>query len=157
MGTRIELPHTSVITEDSFYLGQLSTVFHAEVFAISKVAEKLCSEGTRSQKIVVLSDSQAAIKALGNNTVRSNTVFYCIEALNKLRADNQVLVSWIFGHEGIEGNEKADDLAKEGSELKQEGPEPFVPVPYASCKLGQLGIGAWNDGKHRGMKVRTVK
>ena len=48
--------------------------------------------------------------------------------------DNHVTVAWTPGHTGIHGNEKADTLAKSGSAFNCFGPEPFVPIPYASCR-----------------------
>ena len=38
------------------------------------------------------------------------------------------------GHTGIQGNEKADILAKSGSALHCSGPELFISIPYASCR-----------------------
>ena len=54
-----------------FHLGIYSTVFQAEVLAISKVAKNLVLEKVHNQNIVVLVDSQAAIKALIKCSVTS--------------------------------------------------------------------------------------
>ena len=47
-----------------FHLGIYSTMFQAKVLAISEVAKNLLWEKMHNQNIVVLVDSQAAIKAL---------------------------------------------------------------------------------------------
>ena len=86
-----------------------------------------------NQNIVVLVDSQAAIKALIKCTVTSITVFSCIRNLNQLGKQNHVNIAWIPGHVGVHGNEVADYLAKSGSKSKIHGPERFITVPYASC------------------------
>ena len=85
------------------------------------------------QNIVVLVDSQAAIKALIKCTVTSITVLNCIKNLNQLGKQNHVSIAWIPGHAGVHGNEVVDYLAKSGSKSKIHGPEPFITVPYANC------------------------
>ena len=102
-------------------------MFQAEVLAISEVAKNLLSEKMHNQSIVVLVDSQAAIKALIKCTVTLITVFNCI------RKQNHVNIAWIPGHVGVHGNKVADYLAKSGSKSKTHGPEPFITIPYASC------------------------
>ena len=129
----IEYPSGSHTDQSFFHLGRYSTVFQAEVFAIAEVAKKLTMEKTLNEEIIILVDSQAAILAIQNNTVKSSTVLSCIKHLNKLGEDNHVTVAWTPGHTGIHGNEKADTLAKSGSAFNCFGPEPFVPIPYASC------------------------
>ena len=86
-----------------------------------------------NQSIVVLVDSQAAIKALIKRTVALISVLNCIRNLNQLGKQNHVSIAWIPGHPGVHGNEVADYLAKSGSKSKMHGPEPFITVPYASC------------------------
>ena len=85
------------------------------------------------QSIVVLVNSQAAIKSLIKCTVTSITVLNCIRNLIQLGKQNHVSIAWIHGHAGVHGTEVADYLAKSASKSKMHGPEPFVTVPYASC------------------------
>ena len=73
-----------------FHHGIYSIVFQAEVFAISEVAKNLLWEKMHNQSIVVLVDSQAAIKALIKCTVTSITEFNCIRNLNQLGKQNHV-------------------------------------------------------------------
>ena len=116
-----------------FHLGIYSTVFQAEVLAISEVAKNLLLEKIHNQSIVVLVESQAAIKALIKCTVTSITVFNCITNLIQLGKQNHVGIAWIPGHAGVHGNEVADNVAKSESKSKIHGSEPFITVPYASC------------------------
>ena len=116
-----------------FHLGIYSTVFQAEVLAISEVAKNLLLDKMHNQSIVALVDSQAAIKALIKCTVTSITVLNCIRNLNQLGKQNHVSIAWIPEHAGVHGNEVADYVAKSGSKSKMHGPEPFITVPYASC------------------------
>ena len=84
-----------------------------------------------NQSIVVLVDSQAAIKALIKYTVTSITVLNCIRNLNQLGTQNHVSIAWILGHAGVHGNEVADYVAKLGSKSNIHGLEPLVTV----CQL----------------------
>ena len=86
-----------------------------------------------NQTIVLLVDSQAAIKSLIKCTVTSITALNCIRNPNQLGKQNHVSIAWIPGHAGVYGNEVADYLAKSGSKSKMHGVEPFMTVQYASC------------------------
>ena len=108
-------------------------MFQAEISAIPEVAKNLILEKMHNHTIVVLVDSQAAIKSLIKCTVTSITVLNCIRNLNQLGKQNHVSISWIAGHAGIHGKEVADYLAKSGSKSEMHGPEPFIAVPYAGC------------------------
>ena len=78
--------------------------------------------------------------------VKSHTVLTCIKNLSILGKGNDVTIAWTPGHTGIQGNEKADILAKAGSALNCLGPEPFISFPYASCRAA---IKDWSVKKWR--------
>ena len=67
-----------------------------------------------NQTVVILSDSQAALKALASPVVKQMLVGNCINNLNFLGQNNQVMLMWVPGHSNIVGNEEADTLAKAG-------------------------------------------
>ena len=138
-----------------FHLGIYSTVFQAEVLAISEMAKNLLWEKMHNQSIVVLVDSQAAIKALIKCTVTSITVLNCIRNLNQLGKQNHVSIAWIPGHAGVHGNEVADYLAKSGSKSKVYGPEPFVTVRMPVV-LARLRTGPQMDGNLCGINGKTA-
>ena len=76
-----------------FHLGIYSTVFQAEVLAISEAAKNLLLEKMHNQSIIVLTDSQAAIKALIKCTETSITMLNCIRNLNYLGKQNHVSIA----------------------------------------------------------------
>ena len=117
------------------------------VLAISEMAKNLVWEKMHNQNIVVLVDSQTAIKALIKCTVTSITELNCIRNLNQLGKQNHVSIAWIPGHAGVHGNEVADYVAKSGSKSKIHGPEPFITVPYASCvsKVKDWSTNRWKS------------
>lgn len=112
----------------SISMGKFVTVFQSEVFGI-KTAAKMCLErGLRDRRIIICSDSQAAISSLSKPFVLSNIVKETKVVMNKLSASNSVAIFWVPGHSNIAGNEAADQLARLGSEKPAQGPEPFLPV-----------------------------
>ena len=50
---------------------------------------------------------------------------------NTLNSSNDVQLFWIPAHVGLEGNERADVLAKEGTTTLPVGPGPMLPVSIA--------------------------
>ena len=66
--------------------------------------------------IKILSDSQAAIKALNNPRITSKSVLTTLEYMETLALEAKHLtLSWIKAHVDTEGNEQADQAAKEGA------------------------------------------
>jgi ribonuclease HI len=71
-----------------------------------------------------MSDSPAAIKALGKHHITSKLVWDCHQSFTQLDRHNRVQLTWVPGREDIVGNEMADQLARTGSEYPFTGPEP---------------------------------
>ena len=99
----------------------------------------------QNQTIYILSDSQAALRAIASPRVKQLLVGNCIENLNMLSQNNQIQLMWVPGHSDIEGNERADTLAKNRAHMLCEIPEPAVPVSYSRCRLE---VRYWVQTKH---------
>ena len=85
------------------------------------------------QTITFFSDSQASLAALDKRTVKSDTVDRCIDTLNELGKKNTIHLRWVKAHVGIQGNETADFLAKQGTSLG-EGPTDELLIPQVKQK-----------------------
>jgi ribonuclease HI len=119
---------------ENFEFTGAATVFQAELYAI-KMACKFAIQQAPSP-VTILSDSQAAIMATANPLITSRTVLGTVNALNALVIHgSSVLLHWVRGHNGIEGNELADHLANKGAALQAAGPEPFIPFSNALIKM----------------------
>lgn len=115
-------------------LGITPTVFQAEVSAIDFCIALCLEKGYRNKKVTLLSDSQAAIKALNSSEFVSKLAWDCLNKLLNLAQENEVTIMWVPGHMGIEGNERADELARNAANSPLLGPEPFCGVPKCSVK-----------------------
>jgi ribonuclease HI len=123
---------TKLLAKNSQYLGTTTTVFQAEMFAILQAAETcldLINNGViHNQNIFFITDSQASIKALNKNMVRTSLLQQCTQALQIISSTNTISLQWIKAHVGHEGNEEADTLAKMGAYSVTTEVEPILPV-----------------------------
>ena len=104
-----------IIISNKWHLGRFATVFQAEVYAIMQAANMLRDKEYTNKKIVVHSDSRAALQAIDGNNVTSTIVGNAISSLNIIDPSNTVELRWIKGHADHMGNEEADRLAKDGA------------------------------------------
>jgi ribonuclease HI len=128
------IPNANILHEKSTYLGTMATVFQAEVFAIGQAAAYVTNHREMLagiKQIDIITDSQSALLALDATHTSSKLVSDCMKELDKLQKLTQVNINWIKAHVGHEGNERADVLAKEGTDKINYNIEPILPVPKA--------------------------
>lgn len=113
-------------------LGEHTTVFQAEVFSIMRSAELLLESNVAQQTINILSDSHAVLSAIKRKCRNSLLLQDCCMALKRLSALNRVHLVWVPAHSGIDGNSRADVLAKSGSRSRFCGPEPMFGLTNKS-------------------------
>lgn len=122
----------------SIPLGKHCTVFQTEVYAISAAAHLLLQSENTGKPVKILSDSQAAVRALWSNRTISNNVADCRKILGELSRNRQVTLTWIPGHCNFMGNEEADKLARKGSVTKMIGPEPAMGIASSTRRTAVL-------------------
>ena len=119
------------IARNSHNLGPDGTVPAAEMYAIQQTAQYLLDRGTSNERIIINCDSQGTIKTLDSTTCRSRTTIKTIRHLNTLAIYNDVMIRWIPAHQGYDGNEMADILAKKGAQEIEE--ITLIPIPKAAA------------------------
>ena len=112
-------------------LGKTTTVYQAEIQAIIEATTKLIENGIINKNVHFYIDNQAAIQSLGGYLIRSNLTASCKRLLNILAMSNNVTLNWIPGHSNQPGNERADMLAKLGTERNIVKP---IPISEATVK-----------------------
>ncbi|KAJ8965327.1 hypothetical protein NQ317_002389 [Molorchus minor] len=105
----------------------------AEVYAILHCAKENTTRAYVNRRISIFSDSQAALKVVTNPKATSTLVWECQKELENLGDHNTVTLLWVPGHSEIQGNEKADELAK-----KKESSTPFIGPEPALKKTEEL-------------------
>jgi hypothetical protein len=125
-----------------FPLGKFATVFQTEIYAILQYAYENIRRAYRNKRILIFSDSQAA---LNGPKVMSDLVAECLNALSGLAGLNEVILARVPGHCGILGNEEDDRLARQASGLPLQGPEPALAIPRCSAREA---IRAWTMKQH---------
>ncbi|XP_053990476.1 uncharacterized protein LOC128882772 [Hylaeus volcanicus] len=98
------------MTSEGFkQLGKYRTVYQAEVIAISECTQEMINLDTNNRRIIICTDSQAAIKTLNKAEITSRITIKC--------------------------NERADRLANRGSDEPPIGPEPIIPLPETAYTI----------------------
>jgi hypothetical protein len=100
---------------------------------------------THGKEIFICSDSESAIKALVSPVTTSRLVNECKDYLNQMGLRNRITLVWVPGHSGVEGNERADELARLGSSATVCGSEPYIPIPQSLCAKA---LKDWVKTKH---------
>ena len=99
--------------------GQYSSNYKAEADALEEAATILANdEKTYNTKVVLLTDAKSVLQSLTNSKGTDlNPLVRALISLN--HSAKKVVMQWIPGHCDLFGNDAADELAKQGSDLEQ--------------------------------------
>jgi ribonuclease HI len=126
-------------------LGENTTVFQAELRAILEACKFLQCNLVARSPVNICVDSMSSLHALSSGLKVGGLVREVADNLNNLARKVPLTVFWVPAHQGIEGNEAADGLAKRTSEMRFVGPEPSMSVSVATV---QLAAKNWAHKEH---------
>ena len=145
-----------VVHESSHYLGKECEVFDAELYGISKatyLATKLLDQPTT--EVWIFCDNQSAVNRM-TNSIPMPGQEYILRALNNIKILKNAKITshihWVPGHVNVKGNERADQLAKEGTKLRKQERDSRVSITYLKRKMREEAMETW---KRRWPKLRT--
>ena len=110
------------------YLGEL----YAIQWVVKALTRTIISGFPKPVRVVILSDSQSALKALRNPSRQSGQwllrkIIMDIDKLKK-KAGHTVSLCWVPGHAKVKENEEADSAARAATE-EGKSPEEELPLP----------------------------
>ena len=120
-------------SQKSFRLHSDASIFSAELFAILQALRYIKRRKIMSS--VICSDSKSALQAIQNViSVTNNMVFRIQRIVDSISSASQkVSFLWIPGHSGLDGNSKADELAKAACDL-----EVITPIALSPQEASQI-------------------
>ncbi|XP_049880350.1 uncharacterized protein LOC126376843 [Pectinophora gossypiella] len=133
------------------------TVYQAELLALCEATREALKR--RETSCAIYSDSMAALltvvnpEALHPLAVESRDAIYRSSIQNK-----SVSLFWIKAHAGLEGNERADSLAKEAALRSKRKPDyDMYPVSFVKRFIRMDTLDEWNRRYSTGHTASTTK
>ena len=117
VGSGVYIKEGQNSTSAKFRISDHATVYQAELFAIKQAAEMLRRRHDLTN-VKIFVDSQAALRTFQSALIKSRLALETIESLNRVKHKSMTFV-WTKAHVGTDGNEKADELAKEGTKMEE--------------------------------------
>ena len=147
---------SQTVHESSHYLGKECEVFDAELYGIFKasyLATKLINQPTTD--VWIFCDNQSAVTRM-TNSIPLPGQEYVLRALNNIqilkKAKITTHIHWVPGHVNVKGNERADQLAKEGTQKQRQERDSRVSITYLRRKMREETMETW---KRRWPNLRT--
>ena len=133
------------------YLGKNKEDFDAEVFAILQAVKTLDARGEEKQSYTVFSDSQAAIYQVRHDDCgpAQTLARAVVDFPNELQQrGNSITIRWALSHEGVDGIERADTMAKRVAEGggNRAPPEHLKKVSLSHLTRKSMETRSWAAG-----------
>ena len=128
------------IHTQSFKIQDHATVYQAEIEAIYQACKYMDDnyDTIKPKNVKMLTDSQAALKALGSIDFRSTMALKTAEALENLKWRTKgCSIAWVKAQLWTVGNEAADAAARQGAEnIDKKLKTINTPIPGETAKSG---------------------
>ncbi|XP_060809452.1 uncharacterized protein LOC132901769 [Amyelois transitella] len=128
-----------------FSLDPTCTVFQSELYALHRAVSRALE--SEEEAINILSDSRSSLELLCSTRLTHPLAKAIRESIAVIRSrGRRVRLFWLRAHVGTAGNERADELAKEGASKENLSPDyAEVPLSYVRRKIREESIARWQD------------
>ena len=129
----------------SISLGTDHTVYQGEMKAVELALDYLLSQRLHEVVTEFRVDSQSVLSRLRSGRATTKLETRCIEKLELLTEKTKVILRWVKSHKGLQGNELADNMAKQGT--LEESPLIDVPLPssFRKRKIKEYMHSLWKE------------
>jgi ribonuclease HI len=157
LSARDYLQQGAEVHYDTTNLGKGQIVYNGELEGIAMAFEYAANVATAGQEIRIHADNQAAIYRLKCPSDKPGQAWQlrCFNAARRIESKNAtVSLHWVPGHEDIEGNERADQLAKTAA--MRHSTSTFTSLALTGIKIQNLTRQEWikalNEHKYTAVK-----
>jgi ribonuclease HI len=136
------------IHESKHYLGTETEVFDAELYGIMKAAETAVTltRDNKTTDVWIFCDNQSAVRRMADKRP-----FPGQEYVLKTHSSAEILakreikthIHWVPGHVNVKGNERADQLAKQGTEGKRIPRDASTSITFLRRANKEQQMTAW--------------
>lgn len=133
------------------------SVYQAELLAISTATKEILRR--KEISFGIYSDSRSSLEAVTNY---GSVHPLAVETRKNLRAikyqNKDVSLFWVKAHAGLQGNERADQLAKEAAQrLKTKPDYDLCPISFVKSLIRRETVDKWNRRYKLGNTAETTK
>jgi ribonuclease HI len=132
------------IKHQNYRLPSFCSVFQAELFALKSALEYLLGLSP-SEPVAIYTDSYSSIQAIEDRSSKTPLVIAIQRLLlqHRQRGTN-LLVQWVKAHVGIDGNERADSLAKDFLSSTAIPVAIDAPLSFVKRMLSHTAVTNWS-------------
>lgn len=136
-------------------LSPYCTVYQAELLALCQAVRE--THKLRGTTFGIFSDSTAALQTETNPDSSHPLAVETRDTIRRCKLQNKsVSLFWIKAHAGLEGNERADQLAKEAALRSKKRPDyDLCPVSFVKCMIRLETTEEW-DRRYRSGDTASI-
>ena len=140
-----------------FKLEDHCTVYQAEMYAIYEAVnyiEKRC----KGKTVTIYSDSRSSLDALMDRSHNSPLGVSIHRTLASVKLDSTTVnFAWVKAHIGIDGNEAADEAAKQATEKHSAKVYTSFPISYAKRLIKEEAMKLWRHEYRSAVQGSTTR
>ena len=107
-------------------------MYQSELYALTEATTWIANSTPHGSSINFFTDSDSSLQAIQATHIHTKMAANLTQQLNLLGSQHRVKLNWVPGHEGVPGNERADALARAGTELPT---DKNINIPLALANI----------------------